>query len=634
MILFRCRGVALLVVILGLTAAHSQVLYTLESPTPDPEGYFGWGLCGPGDLNNDGFPDLVVGAPQEAAGAADTGGVYVFSGQDCGLLYVARPPVPGVGGSFGMAVWGAGDVNADGYDDLVVGAHHQEGGAMQAGRAYVLSGFNGQLLHALVSPNPESQGGFGWAVSEAGDLDGDGYGDVIVGAYKEDGGALVAGRAYVFSGDEGSVIHTLQSPSPEYSAYFGVSVARLGDVSGDGVDDIVIGALLEDGGAVRAGRVYVFSGQDGGLIRALESPNPEVTGEFGHSVCGLGDVNGDGYPDLAVGAMLEDGGATQAGRAYVISGQTWEVLRTLESPNPEWWGAFGMSVASAGDVNADGCPDLVVGTYKEDGGASNAGRAYIFDGGTGELLYTLQSANPQTDGFFGCHVCGVGDLNGDGHGEVLAGAHWENGGAWHAGRAYVFNGIEVPVELASFVCRTTGDGVLLEWVTYSETDNRGFHVHRSTDAWSDRHRITQHLIPGAGTTTAPQTYSYLDPVRQPGRYVYWLEQIDIDGSTAWHGPVTALVSPNIISLEGPFPNPAAGDVRLTIAVPGEGTRHVELRLYDAVGRLAAGPLSEEVEAGRGHEVTWSPDPNSDPGLYWWQLQVGDRIVRKPMVLIG
>jgi hypothetical protein len=625
---------ALVIALSALTArpTDAQVLYTLQSPAGQDTALFGWSLSGVGDVNGDGCPDLVVGAFFENVYEDHAGRAYVFDGSNGGLLQTLESPTPEEGGSLGIAVSGAGHVDNDGCDDVIAGAHQEDGGAYDAGRAYVFSGATGSLLFTLVSPNPRVQGNFGCEVSDAGDVDGDGHDDVAVAAHWEDGAVIVCGRAYVISGSTGRVIHALESPNPKQAAYFGTSLARVGDLDGDGIDDLAVGAYLEDGGALQAGRVYVFSGQDAHVIHTLESPYAEVTGGLGISVAALGDVDADGWPDVIVGAWLEDGGDTQAGRAYVFSGQTGAVLHTLESPNPEWFGGFGLRVAGIGDVNGDGCPDMAVGTYKEDGGAQNAGRAYVFSGSDGSLLYTLVSPNVEVDGYFGTAVSGLGDVNGDGRGEVVVGAYRENGGAWDAGRVYVFNGIEVPVELASFTCRSTDAGVLLNWVTYTETDNRGFHVCRSIEGQSNRHRVTEQLIPGAGTTTNPQTYSYFDPIRESGRYLYWLEQVDLNGATTRHGPVEAIVEPTMLRLDGPFPNPTAGEVRLTLTLPGEGARHVELRLYDAGGRLVARPLSERVVGAVSRVVAWTPESDLPPGAYWWHLEAGDRVVRKSMVL--
>jgi hypothetical protein len=611
-----------------------QVLHTLEPANPEDLGRFGYSVSDAGDVNGDGWPDLVMGAFSEDGGAIDAGRVYVFDGHDAIFLLTVESANSEPDGWFGWSVSGAGDVNGDGLDDIVVGARKEDGGAQNAGRAYVFSGNGGVILHTLKSPRPQAWAWFGWSVSSFGDFNDDGHDDVLVGAPYEDGGASESGKVYVFSGVTGDTLWSLQSPSPEWGGAFGHSVSGGADINNDGTPDVIVGAYQEDGGAPNAGKAYVLSGVDGSLVHAFESPNPESYGYFGYAVSGVGDVDSDGYDDVVVGAYFEDaGGEWNAGRAYVFRGNVGALLYALDSPSPCYEGQFGASVSGAGDVNNDGYDDLIVGAPSDPDSSWNAGRAYIFDGHLGTLMYTLRSPNEARGGRFGRSVSGVRDVNEDGHDDVLVGAWGEGASLTYHGRAYVFNGIEVPVELASFTCRSTCEGVRLEWVTYTETDNRGFHVHRSVEGESGRHRVTQQLIPGAGTTTVPQTYSYLDPIRESGRCLYWLEQVDIDGSTEWHGPIEAVVAPQSLALMGPFPNPTAGEVCLNVTLPEEGARHVELRLYDTAGRLVAMPFSDTTEGGTSHEVSWTPESDVGPGLYWWRLEAGDRVARRPMVLV-
>jgi hypothetical protein len=415
--------------------------YSLESPNPQVLGVFGHGVTGAGDVDNDRHEDVIVTAWREG-GESQPGRVYVFSGYggDLGyggqLLNTLQSPNPEIRGVFGSSASAVGDVNGDGHADIIVGTE-EDGGAWDAGTAYVFSGKDGGLLHALHSPNPQIHGWFGQSVSGVGDVDGDSMPDVMVSAPYENGGGKGPGRVHLFSGDEGLLLTTLVSPNAEANGRFSASTGA-GDVNNDGYPDVVVGAIFEDGGAVDAGRAYVFSGNDGGLLYTLESPNPEYGGGFGGSVAAAGDVNSDGFPDLAVGAGREDGGAVDAGRAYVFSGNGGTLLYTLESPNPEYSGSFGTFLSGAGDVDADGYEDIIVAASNEDGGALEAGRAYVFGGYGGDPLCTLESPNPERGGSFGrSAVSGVGDVDNDGYDDVIVGAPHE-GDTKNCGRAYIF----------------------------------------------------------------------------------------------------------------------------------------------------------------------------------------------------
>ncbi len=391
------------------------------------------------------------------------------------LLFTLDTPNPLVwGGDFGMSV-AVGDVNADGKADIAVGAYEEDvGDNRYQGRAYIFSGADGSLLFTLDSPNPQRQGYFGRSVA-VGDVDGDGKGDIAVGAHYEDvDGNEQQGRAYVFSGADGSLLFTLDTPNPQPAGnpqewgLFGQGVA-VGEVNGDGKADIAVGAGAEGGAYVFSGAdgsllfslygfheslaigevngdgkgdivvgkihlsVYVFSGADGSLLLTLDNPNPPEPG-FGNSVA-VGDVNGDGKADIAVGAYVQDVGGNDAqGRAYVFSGADGSLLFTLDTPNPQVWALFGSSVA-LGDVNGDGDADVAVGAHREDPVCNRfQGRAYVFSGADGSLLFTVDTPSRQRYARFGESVA-VGHVNGDGKADIVVGARGDNAGK---GRAYVF----------------------------------------------------------------------------------------------------------------------------------------------------------------------------------------------------
>jgi hypothetical protein len=385
----RASLTSVLLVTVLVATSTAESLYTLVSPNEEEDGYFGNSVSGAGDVNGDGYGDVIVGAAYEDPGSSplNAGRAYVFDGQTGTPLHTLVSPNEEEDGLFGFSVSDAGDVNGDGYGDVIVGAVYEDPGSspLSAGRAYEFDGRTGALLYTLVSPNEQDGGRFGWSVSGTDDANGDGYDDVVVGAPWEDPGTSPsAGRAYLFDGQTGAPLHTLVSPNEEEFSYFGQSVSAAGDVNGDSYDDVVVGSPAEDPGSCpwNAGRAYVFDGQTGAPLHTLVSPNKEGGGAFGASVSGAGDVNGDGYDDVVVGAYGEDPGASpqDAGRAYVFDGQTGNPLHTLVSPNEEEWGNFGAYSSGSGDVNVDGYDDVVVGAPVEDPGSSpdDAGRAYVF----------------------------------------------------------------------------------------------------------------------------------------------------------------------------------------------------------------------------------------------------------------
>ncbi len=375
----------------GTPAGVSAILRS-----PDGAGAeFALAMSCAGDLNGDGYADVAVGAPR-AAGTAGRVHVHLGGPRGPGESADLTLESPGGAGSlFGGAVAGAGDVNGDGYGDLLVGAI---GEGVTPGRVHLYLG--GRLgPEGAPSVSFAGSGRFASALAGAGDVNGDGHADVLIGAY---GAATSPGVVHLHLGSESGIADT---PDRTYEGpdgnggQFGFSVAGLGDVNGDGYADFAAGAPAANGSR---GRVHVFHGQG---AAAPDGPALSVDGVnagggfFGHSVAGLGDGNADGYADLAVGAFGVD---DRRGRVAVLVGSGSGIVSTSRTTLEGVFGGqgdFGWAVSSAGDVDGNGRDDLVVGAP---GVSDRAGRAYVYRGGPGGVGTTpLVSLIGASGGAFG-----------------------------------------------------------------------------------------------------------------------------------------------------------------------------------------------------------------------------------------
>lgn len=300
-----------------------------------------------------------------------------------------------------------------------------------------------QVSITVASPSPTVNGRFGSSVASIGDIDDDGVPDALVGARGEalNGSSPASGRAHAVSGATGAIIRSFDPPSPAEDDQFGAAIDAAGDIDQDGNGDVLVGAPNTDGSIANEGRVYLFSGATSVLLQTYASPNPNLGGRFGRSVARIQDADGDGRPDVLIGAPGEDvsdGDAVfaGAGRAYVFSSVTGDLLATLEPSEPQVSLAFGGSVGGGNDYDDDGRADLLVGLPRFDvdlgaGALEDAGAVEVRSGADGSLLRQLTSPSPSTGARFGQSVTRIGDVDGDGTQDVLTGER---------GRAYLFSG--------------------------------------------------------------------------------------------------------------------------------------------------------------------------------------------------
>jgi hypothetical protein len=283
---------------------------------------------------------------------------------------------------------------------------------------------------------------FGRVVSGAGDVNGDGVNDVIVGA-DDDNNGRDSGSARVLSGSDGSVLYSFEGESR--MDYFGFSVSGAGDVNGDGFDDVIVGAVGENN---NSGSARVYSGVDGSVLYKFDGDSPDDN--FGNSVSDAGDVNGDGFADLIVGTIGDDNNGAESGGARVLSGFDGSVLYNFDGDSP--WDRFGVSVSGAGDVNGDGFDDLIVGANGDSNKGQTSGSARVFSGVDGSILYTFNGDSIQSS--LGGSVSGAGDVNGDGFDDLIVGAIGIRNNGFQSGGVRMFSGVD-----GSIVHSFDGDSV-------------------------------------------------------------------------------------------------------------------------------------------------------------------------------
>ena len=473
----------------------------------------GWSVSGAGDINGDGFDDLLIGAPRSDPNGVDYAGEsYVVFGKAGGFpASLELSSLDGTNGFVingiklydwsGWSVSGAGDVNGDGFDDLLIGARDADG---YAGESYVVfgkaSGFAASLdLSLLDGTNGFVLGGIdagdaaGWSVSGAGDVNGDGFDDLLIGAYRADPNGNKSGESYLVFGKAGGFAATLELSALDGTNgivfngigeldHSGFSVSGAGDFNRDGFDDLVIGAdwapHFNPGGDVEVGESYLVFGKASGFAASLELSLLDGTNGFaiigidavdrsGSSVSEAGDVNGDGFDDLLVGAPIADPNSNSgAGESYVVFGKPGPFAASLELSSLDGTNGFvlngidagdnsGSSVSGAGDVNGDGFDDLLIGAWRADPNNINmTGESYIVFGKASEFGASLNlSSLDGTNGFVligideadrsGDSVSGAGDVNGDGFDDLILGAP----GADPNGESYVVFGSGAAAEL-------------------------------------------------------------------------------------------------------------------------------------------------------------------------------------------
>ena len=459
----------------------------------DEFGSFGHSVAIINDLNNDGITDLVVGAHNNNDGGPGRGAMYILFMNNDGTVKSHQKISDTEGGfagqlddedEFGHAVVNLNDFDGDGIQDIAIGALYDDDGGIDKGAVWIIFLNNDGTVksHQKIS---DTEGGlgqlgdndwFGKDVAYLGDVDNDGVPDFAVGAHGDDDGCpdyvyCDTGAVYIlFMNNDGTVkseqkISAIQggfNANLEMGDEFGYATGgRLGDFDGDGTEDLVVGAYLDDDGGTDKGAIYILFLNNDGTVKShqkISDTQGGLEGElddfdwFGHTVSFIGDLNGDGIKDLAVGATRDVENGIQSGSLNILFLNNDATVKSFNKISAHTPGIgtelddgdnFGHTVSPIGDLDGDGVTDLVVGTETNDSDQSVVFILFMNADGT---LKDFQKISDDEGGFegelddgdhFGVSAHGIGDLDLDGNPDIIVGADSDNDGGLNIGAAYI-----------------------------------------------------------------------------------------------------------------------------------------------------------------------------------------------------
>ena len=612
--------------------------------------FFGQSLTSAGDLNRDGYADVVIATPNFDGLFNDEGRAWVYYGSRRGL-----PVVPDIILSyhsnvdghelFGYSVAPAGDINKDGYDDMIIGAPgaSADGYELFSGTVLVYLG-SARGIHSMpdkILMDDMASSSFGICVAGGGDINGDGYSDVIIGApaygYQQSQQEFY-GRAYIYYGSPAGLPDTPGSflSGEIVRRSFGYMLVNAGDINGDGFADIAVSEDGFDNQDYSTGIVKVYTGSDTGLVTTYSKkytlPQVSTFTGLGRKLAGGNDLNGDGYSDLVINQPFYN---------YVDQSPGGSVLVTV----PRFWICYGSpaglatdpviisqapagltnetDISSAGDVNGDGYTDLALtGDHYDTSKGRYSGRMIIYHGsatGLTESGFEYADTGRLSPGL---KIAGAGDIDGDGFDDLLVGAPNYSAGAYqNRGRVYIWHGAADdsadPLTVLSFSATKKGKDVLLSWSVAK--NNRGvfYVIERSTDNSSFREIGRMPAHPHSNN------YRWVDDHPAPGKNYYRIKAVDGRMKKYSNVLVVEFPMPQICVV---YPNPVHSGQLLHIRIaPALASINVQL-----LNNRRKPLLQQQLISQNG--LFHIRIPQVSTGLYWVVIRSGENIVSRPVLI--
>ncbi len=443
--------------------------------------YAGRSLSIDGDYNGDGFDDILIGVPGSWIGGSDKGQTFLIFGRpsnwsmDTYLPLYSNASFLGEepGDKSGTVVTSAGDINGDGFDDFLIGSPNNDQFGENSGKVHIVFGKssgwsmltllkNSQFSFRGITGSTSDNSGIGSSIAPVGDVNGDGFSDFMIGDPNADIEGYHEGKVYLIFGKSSGWgknvdISTITTSfvGEENSDFAGWKIAGIGDVNGDGYDDLMIGAIGNDEFGKKTGQVYIIFGKRYGWEKdmPLSQANASFHGEMvcnsiGCSLAGVGDVNGDGLDDIAIGNYNNQ----PTDMVYLVFGRRsgWEMGMNISTCNASFKAEYpndhtGFSMAGPGDLNNDGFDDILIGAPQNNEKDTWAGQAYLIHGmstGWGKNInisksnYSFQGENDRDK--CGYCVAGNGDVNGDGNMDIIISSPENDEKAVKSGQIYLF----------------------------------------------------------------------------------------------------------------------------------------------------------------------------------------------------